>query len=87
MIVISQKIIKAVYHSQELERKFPIIQWVPNTEYINISILKPDGTISKGFGEINLKEVPLNKPIQFERYGFVNPIKRNKKELFCYFTH
>jgi len=28
----------------------------------------------------------MNKTIQFERYGFVNPIELKENELFCYFT-
>ncbi len=31
--------------------------------------------------------IPLEKPIQFERYGFVNPIKWDNQKLICYFTH
>jgi len=79
--------IKAEFHSSELNRAYSIIQWVPGEEYVNVSIIKPDGTMSKGYGEINLLKIPLNKTIQFERYGFVNPITLKKKELFCYFTH
>ncbi len=84
---LKNKKVKAKYYSLELNRDFTIIHWVPKDEYINISILKPDGTISKGFGEVNLVSIPLNKPVQFERYGFVNPIERDNNELFCYFTH
>ncbi len=77
----------ASYHSAELNRDYSIIQWVPSDENIEVTILKPDGLISKGVGEINLKEIPLNKTIQFERFGFVNPVKKDKKSLYCYFTH
>jgi glutamyl-tRNA synthetase len=84
---LKNKKVKANYYSLELNRDFSIIHWVPKDEYINISILKTDGTISKGYGEINLLSIPLNKPVQFERYGFVNPIERDNNELFCYFTH
>ncbi|MGQ4873900.1 MAG: glutamate--tRNA ligase [Promethearchaeia archaeon] len=79
--------IVANFHSKELNREFPIIHWVPQDSNISIKILKPDGTISRGKGEINLLKIPMEKPIQFERYGFVNPIELNDKELFCYFTH
>ncbi|MFX0019773.1 MAG: glutamate--tRNA ligase [Promethearchaeota archaeon] len=84
---LKNKKVKANYYSLKLNRDFAIIHWVPKDEYINISILKPDGTISKGYGEVNLVNIPLNKPVQFERYGFVNPIERDNNELFCYFTH
>jgi len=77
----------ASYHSKELDREFPIIQWVPNDENIDVSILKPDGTISEGKGEISLLNIPMNQTIQFERYGFCNPIKIKEKHLYCYFTH
>ncbi|TFG23015.1 MAG: glutamate--tRNA ligase [Promethearchaeota archaeon] len=79
--------VNAKYDSLELNRDFPILHWIPEDKYIKVSILKPDGTVSKGYGEINLLKIPMNKTIQFERYGFVNPIKLEKKELFCYFTH
>ncbi len=77
----------ATYHSTELNREYSIIQWVSIDENIEITILKPDGSISKGVGEINLKDIELYKTIQFERYGFVNPVRKDKNSLFCYFTH
>ena len=86
-IDLNNKKINATYHSKELDRDFSIIHWVPKDENINVSILKPDGTISKGNGEINLLKVPMNQTIQFERYGFVNPIKIENNCLICYFTH
>ena len=84
---LKNKKINGKFHSSELNRAYSIIQWVPEREYVNVSILKSDGSISKGYGEINLLKIPIDKTIQFERYGFVNPIKLEKKELFCYFTH
>ncbi|MFX0135073.1 MAG: glutamate--tRNA ligase [Candidatus Hodarchaeota archaeon] len=86
-INLNDKKISAVYHSKELDREFLIIQWVPEDENINVSILKPDGKISKGKGEINLSKIPMNQTIQFERYGFVNPIELKNEYLYCYFTH
>lgn len=84
---IKQKKIKSYYHSLELNRDYSIIHWVPQDENIKVSILKPDGSLTSGYGEINLLNIPLKKVIQFERYGFVNPLKIEKNELFCYFTH
>ena len=84
---IKQKKIKSYYHSLELNRDYSIIHWVPRDENIKVSILKPDGSLTSGYGEINLLNIPLKKVIQFERYGFVNPLKIEKNELFCYFTH
>jgi len=79
--------IKAYHHSLELNREYSIIHWVPHETNIKVKVLKLDGLISNGYGEINLLNIPMNKTIQFERYGFVNPIKLENNELFCYFTH
>ncbi|MBY9011428.1 MAG: glutamate--tRNA ligase [Candidatus Lokiarchaeota archaeon] len=84
---LNKNVIKSSFHSSELNREFSIFQWVSKEENVQVSILKPDGTISKGNGEINLKKIPLNNTIQFERFGFVNPIKWEDKVLICYFTH
>jgi len=79
--------IHASFHSSDLNRDYKIIHWVPKKENVKVSIIKPDGTVSMGNGEISLQNIPLNKPIQFERYGFVNPIKWENQTLICYFTH
>ncbi|MFW9864492.1 MAG: glutamate--tRNA ligase [Candidatus Thorarchaeota archaeon] len=86
-IDLKNKEIKSSFHSKELNRDFSIIHWVPDNEKVNVSILKPDGSLSKGFGEINLLQIPMEKTIQFERFGFVNPIELKENNLFCYFTH
>jgi glutamyl-tRNA synthetase len=82
-----EKYIDTIFHSEELNRDFSIIQWVPVDNNIKVSILKPDGNRLKGFGEHNLRQIPLKKTIQFERYGFVNPIRFENNTLYCYFTH
>ncbi|MFX1309908.1 MAG: glutamate--tRNA ligase [Promethearchaeota archaeon] len=86
-IDLKNKIVFASFQSKELNREFSIIQWVPKEENIKVSILKPDGTTSKGNGEINLLNIPMNQTIQFERYGFCNPIKIKESHLYCYFAH
>lgn len=88
-IDLHNKIINARYYSTQLDREkgFAIIQWVPREDKINVSILNPDGYLSHGYGEINLLKIPMHKTIQFERYAFVNPIKIETNNLFCYFTH
>ncbi|MFX0135639.1 MAG: hypothetical protein ACFFDN_18485, partial [Candidatus Hodarchaeota archaeon] len=83
----NEKRIEASFHSKELNRNFSIIQWVPKDENLEVSIVRPDGSISNGNGEINLLNIPMNQTIQFERYGFVNSIKLEQNHLFCYFTH
>ncbi|MFW9821885.1 MAG: glutamate--tRNA ligase [Candidatus Thorarchaeota archaeon] len=85
-IDLKNQIIIASFHSKELIREYSIIHWLPKEQNIKVSVVKPDGSITSGFGEINLLQIPLNKTIQFERYGFVNPIKLKENHLYCYFT-
>jgi glutamyl-tRNA synthetase len=86
-IDLNKNIIFASYHSKELDRELSIIHWIPQDENIDVSILNPDGALSRGKGELNLLEIPMNQTIQFERFGFVNPIKCERNHLYCYFTH
>ena len=86
-IDLNKKVISSLFHSKELNREFSIIHWLPKDENINVSIVKPDGSISNGLGEINLLQIPMDKTIQFERFGFINPIELKDNCLFCYFSH
>jgi glutamyl-tRNA synthetase len=86
-IELDENYIYASFHSHELNRDYSIIHWVPEEEHILVNVIQPNGELSKGYGEIGLKEIQMNTPIQFERYGFVNPIKIENNELYCYFTH
>ena len=86
-INMDKKLVQAEFHSEKLNRDYSIVHWVPEEKHISVSILKPDGKLGKGFGELGLLDIEMNKTIQFERYGFVNPIKMENKELFCYFAH
>ena len=79
----SENIILTSFHSRELNREFSIIHWLSQEENINVSVIKPDGSTSKGLGEINLLEIPMNKTIQFERSGFVNPVQLKNNHLYC----
>lgn len=79
--------IKSEFLSKKLDRTLKIIHWVPRIQNIKVKVLKPDGLFDIGYGELNLFNIPMNEVIQFERYGFVNPLKLDENELFCYFTH
>ncbi|MFX1456967.1 MAG: glutamate--tRNA ligase [Promethearchaeota archaeon] len=86
-IDLNKKDVQSSFVSKELNRDYPIIHWLPKDDNIEVSVMKSDGKISKGFGEVNLLKIPMNKTIQFERFGFVNPIELKEQRLFCYFTH
>ncbi len=86
-INLEKKSIESTFHTKELNRNFSIIQWVHENENIKVSIINPNGSFSNGKGEKSLLKIPMNQTIQFERYGFVNPIEIKENCLFCYFTH
>ncbi|MFW9825742.1 MAG: hypothetical protein ACFFE4_22560, partial [Candidatus Thorarchaeota archaeon] len=86
-IDLNKKEVKSLFVSKELNREFPIIHWLPRDDNIKVSVVKPDGKISNGLGEVNLLQITMNKTIQFERFGFVNPIELKENCLFCYFSH
>ncbi len=79
--------VMAEFKSFEKGQSGKIIQAVPENDYVNVKILQPDGTITKGYGEANLREVPRDEIVQFVRYGFVCPKEISDDEIFCYFTH
>ncbi len=69
--------------NRELQR----IQWVPANDNIRCRIIMPDGSVVKGLAEMNVAGVPLGVPVQFERFGFVNPRSRDAEGLTLYYTH
>ena len=73
-------------HQQAKRPKF--LQWLPaNQPNINVEIMMPDGTIIKGQGEPELKNLLTGSVIQFERFGFVRLHKKHKDKLEFWFAH
>ena len=75
------------YVSDELLPNVRKIQVVPAESNIKVEVLQPSGEITKGFGEMNLKNLDPNTSVQFERYGYVNLRKIQKDYVFGYFTN
>lgn len=86
-IELNENIVYAIFDSKELDRNYSILHWVPEEKHILVSIVQPNGEISNGYGEFELSKIQMNNPVQFERYGFVNPIKFENNKLLCYYTH
>ncbi len=78
------------FHSQEYakarELKAPLIQWVPNEQYIPCEVVMPDATRAKGFGETNLLGEQVGSIIQMVRFGF-GRIDSKEGPLTIYFAH
>ncbi len=77
----------AVFDSIEKIDNTKIIQAVPAYNNINVRVLQPDGKITTGLGESNLRGLKEEDMIQFIRYGFVKVKKITQDEIYCYFTH
>ncbi|MHA1698483.1 MAG: glutamate--tRNA ligase [Promethearchaeota archaeon] len=86
-------IIKATYHSKDLEtarnNKAKIIHWVDTEEdnIVKVEIIMDNGTIVQGFGEKNLENTKPDQIVQFERFGFVRIDKIKKDQLRAFLTH
>ncbi len=77
---------KFVSEEYDPELKAKLIHWLPAEGNIQVEILMPDGTVLKGLGEHNLKNVKAGEIIQFERFGFCRLDKKGEKYEFWY-TH
>ena len=75
------------YESQEKEQDIRKIQVVPQNNKIRVKVLQPDGKITSGYGEMNLRGLKSGTIVQFERYGFVKLKKLSKSEIYGYFTN
>ena len=79
--------IQSEFHSKEKEVDSRKIQAVPVKDNIPVRVLQPDGKITQGFGEANLRNIEPKSIIQFERYGYVRVIKISSEEVYCYFIN
>ncbi|MHA1917544.1 MAG: glutamate--tRNA ligase [Candidatus Ranarchaeia archaeon] len=81
--------VTSVFHSKEMdpvkELKAKIIHWLPKNNNVDIKLTLTDGTDLVGLGENSILDYEYPQMIQFERYGFVNLIKKNPIE--AYFAH
>ncbi|RLF21105.1 MAG: glutamate--tRNA ligase [Thermoprotei archaeon] len=78
--------IEAVFSSIELKKGIPKVHWV-SEPYLHAVVLKPDGSVSRGYAEIYCQHIKPGEIVQFERYAFVR-LEANEGELLRFvFTH
>lgn len=73
--------------SQEVDQKLKakMIHWLPvSSDLINVEILMEDGSVKKGLGESNLKDLKIGEVIQFERNFFVKLEEKGELYKFIY---
>src|SRR3989338_10624807 len=76
-----------VFDSVEYERYrmsgSSIIHWLPadDKSLLNVKVLMPDGSTSKGLAEAAAADVKIGEIVQFARFGFCRLESKNEKEL------
>ena len=75
---------KARFGSME-NKDIPKIQWV--THGVNVHLVMPDASESRGLGEPLVASLKVDNLIQFERIGFARIDHVSKAEVRCYFAH
>ena len=66
-------------------KEIPKIQWV--TRGIQVHLMMPDGSESRGFGEPLVGSLQVDDLVQFERVGFARIDHVSKAEVRAYFAH
>ncbi len=76
----------SVEHDSKLNAK--MIDWLPSSkDLINVEVMMPDGTIAKGKGESNLKDVKVDDMVQFERKFFARCDEAKGNVMKFWFAH
>ena len=66
-------------------RDIPKIQWVKHG--VNVHLVVPDGSESRGLGEPLVASLKVDDVVQFERIGFARIDHVSKAEVRAYFAH
>jgi glutamyl-tRNA synthetase len=66
-------------------RDIPKIQWV--THGVNVHLMLPDGSESRGLGEPLVASLKVDDVVQFERIGFARIDHVSRSEVRAYFAH
>jgi glutamyl-tRNA synthetase len=66
-------------------RDIPKIQWVMHG--VNVHLVMPDGSESRGLGEPLVASLKVEDVVQFERVGFARIDHVSTAEVRAYFAH
>ena len=88
---ISSDSVAARYHSQDYsdakKLKAPLIQWLPETQYVPFESVMPDATRVSGFVEKNVMAEPIGSVVQMVRIGFARIDSKTESSVVVYFSH
>ena len=71
-------------------KELPRITWLNARDpgLVKVQVMMVDGEVMTGMGEPNLRDMPLPKVVQFERFGFASLSSRDPcGDLRAFFTH
>jgi len=68
-------------------KDIPKIQWVAERHGIPTRVVMPDGVVSEGISESNLRDTRTGDVVQFERFGFVRIEALSEDGITCSFAH
>lgn len=68
-------------------REIQRIQWVPAEGCVACRVVMPDGSTVEGFAEPNVSGLQPDVPVQFERFGFVNPRGMLGDTMLFHYAH
>ena len=74
----------ATFTSREV-KDVPKIQWV--CEGVPMRVVMPDGVVSEGLGEANLRAAKVGDVVQLERFGYVRIDGVDDSGITAYFSH
>lgn len=64
----------------------PLIHWLPEGDGLPCEVFMPDGSTVSGLVERSFGSVPIDRVVQFERFGFVRVDSVGEK-IIVFFTH
>lgn len=83
--------IRARFHSREYAEarklRAPLLQWLPDSQYLSCETVMPDATRTRGFVEENILSEPVGSIIQMVRVGFGRVDAKDKSGITVYFSH
>ncbi|MBI4144807.1 glutamate--tRNA ligase [Candidatus Woesearchaeota archaeon] len=67
-----------------------IMHWLPaehKSDLVDVEVLMPDATVSKGIGEPCLRDLNVNDVVQLERFGFCRVDRKEGNKVWFWYTH
>ncbi|HKZ62867.1 MAG TPA: glutamate--tRNA ligase [Thermoplasmata archaeon] len=78
--------VRSEFTGREL-KDVPKIQWVAEPHGVATRVVMPDGGVSEGLAESNLRSAREGDVVQFERFGFVRVDSIGADGITCCFAH